>query len=223
MRITNHAVLLFTRFNNILQQDVRLLSPVVAPLVAAAAHVGLVRVLAAVLPVLALREAVALALVLGRLVLRGRLRGRLPVPARRVRAVGAVRRGGRRARRGRRRRRLRLAHVHLLVEQHTELAHLLDVPRLAGVERERGAPQRRVAAREAHDVAGLQQRAGLVPHGQVHGRGRVGHAQRAHLALLLGQRRGPHLQHYEHRVDALHARLKVFYLDVLEVAHVGYL
>lgn len=196
-------------FDNILQQDVGLLSPVVAALVAAAAHVRLVRVLAAVVG--AGREAVALGLVRR----GGRRGGGRGVPAR---AVGAV--GGRGSGWCGRRRRLGLAHVHLLVEQHAELAHLLDVARLARVERERGAPQRRIAAREAHDVAGLQQRAGLVPHGQVHGRGGVGHAQRAHFSRLFRQRWRTHLQNDEHGIDVLHTRFQVLYLHVLQVAHV---
>lgn len=111
--------------------------------------------------------------------------------------------------------RVRVAHVHLLVDHHAELADLLDVAVLARVEGQALPPDGRVALCEPHDVARHQELAGLVPDGDVHAGGAVGHFERSNFAVLFGDGRVANLQNDKHYVDVLLARADVLYLHVI--------
>lgn len=105
--------------------------------------------------------------------------------------------------------RVRVAHVHLLVDHHTELADLLDVSVLARVKGQALPPNGRVALGEPYNIARHQELAGLVPDGDVHAGGAVGHFERSNFAVLFGDGRVANLQNDKHYVDVLLARADV--------------
>jgi hypothetical protein len=107
------------------------------------------------------------------------------------------------------------AHVQLLVEQHAELADLLNVAVLARVKREALAPNGCVAFGESDDVARGQELTGLVPDGNVDAGGLVRHFESPHFSVLLGYRGEAHVENYEYDVEIFQAGSEVFYQNVL--------
>lgn len=111
--------------------------------------------------------------------------------------------------------RIRVAHVDLLVDHHAELAYLLYVAVLARVQGQALPPDGRVALGEPHDVARHEKLAGLVPDGDVHAGGAVGHFECSNFAVLFSDSRVANLQNDKHYVDVLLARPDILYQHVI--------
>lgn len=107
--------------------------------------------------------------------------------------------------------RIRIAHVDLLVDHHAELSYLLYVTVLARVQGQALPPDGRIALGEPHDVARHEELAGLVPDGDVHAGGAVGHFERSNFAVLFSDGRVANLQNDKHYVDVLLARPDILY------------
>lgn len=103
----------------------------------------------------------------------------------------------------------------MLVENHAELAHFLQLTTFCRVECEAVAPHVEVAFGEAHDVTWLQQDARFIPDAGVDAGALVGDFECAHLTVFLRQRRMAHFQHDEERVHVLQPWPHVFDLHVV--------
>lgn len=107
--------------------------------------------------------------------------------------------------------RIRIAHVDLFVDHHAELAYLLYISVLARVQGQALPPDGRVALGEPYDVARHEELSGLVPDGDVHAGGAVGHFERSNFAVLFSDGRVANLQNDKHYVDVLLARPDILY------------